>query len=144
MRLLKGATLTKEQRKEIESAFVYMHTSIGEGKIYPNIDAWINAHAFYITDEGVLSQKHKYCEPFFMADDIIKWELWDVSFKNCLFSSTYNGESLKSDDVANDLVEQYPDWDDDCHLIVIGGINPTRETKQHYRVKYWRADKDGE
>lgn len=63
MKLVNGAKLTKEQRREVLCSFVHRHldtTSKGDAD-------FLAKHAFYITNEGRLSRKHKWCEPDYVA-----------------------------------------------------------------------------
>lgn len=73
MKLIKGENLTPSQLAQVKAAFVNRFSAIGEGKHYPTDQAWIVDHAFYFSKQGQLSQRHKHCEPYYMADDFEKF-----------------------------------------------------------------------
>ena len=72
MRLIKGEHLTAKQVNEVKRRFVHRHT--GEHyyqytpKLYETDQEWIKNHAFYIRNDGKLSNQHNHCEPHYMAD----------------------------------------------------------------------------
>lgn len=68
MKLVKGKDLTQKQREEVFSRYVYRHLAIGEGKYYKSDNAWLVDHAFHVKNDGDLGNKHKFCEPHYLAD----------------------------------------------------------------------------
>lgn len=95
-RLVKGSALTAEQVREVKRRFAYRWTSdnpqrcqvyrcskcdirvpyvnthSADGHTHPTIplqtDAeWLADHAFYINNDGSLSDRYRYCEPVFMV-----------------------------------------------------------------------------
>jgi hypothetical protein len=62
MNLVKGENLTPKQLSEVKARYIYRHLAIGADKYYPNEQAWINDHAFYVRKDGTLSNLHKHCE----------------------------------------------------------------------------------
>ncbi len=85
MKLVKGENLTPAQRDEVLAAFIYRRENT---VIYPvkskmvdpsqyrtlcdNLDpVWVNAHAFFIRNDGHLAECPKHCEPYYMADDYV-------------------------------------------------------------------------
>jgi hypothetical protein len=93
MKLVRGDRLTTKQRREALAAFIYRWTKdnaqrvrawggcskcdvrspyvnprSAEGHSHPTIplvsdDEWLRQHAFYVTANGDLSQRHRHCEP---------------------------------------------------------------------------------
>lgn len=69
-----GTTFTeKRKRNAVLRAYVYRHT--GEHKsnasakpTHATDSEWINDHAFYVTKQGNLSAKHKYCMSAYLAE----------------------------------------------------------------------------
>ena len=69
MRLVKGADLTEDMRRQVWAAFVYRHHGIGENKYYATEQDWLVDHAFWFTKDNYLALNRKHCEPAFMAED---------------------------------------------------------------------------
>ncbi len=78
MKLTKGKDLTQAQRQEVKRAYIYRWTGehtpaphVKEGMSRPTHatdNEWIDDHAFYIDNNGKLSNAHKHCEPVYMAE----------------------------------------------------------------------------
>ena len=98
MKLVRGDRLTPRQRAEVLAAFIYRWTKdnaqrvqawgrcskcdvcnpyvnlkSAEGHSHPTVplvsDAeWLRQHAFYVTANGDLSQRHRHCEPALMVE----------------------------------------------------------------------------
>jgi len=68
MKLIKGKDLTSDQLRQVLSAYVHRFHAIGPDKFYKTEKDWILDHAFYFTKQGRLSNRHKHCEPAFMAE----------------------------------------------------------------------------
>jgi hypothetical protein len=66
MKLVKGEDLTPEQRQDVNNAFPYAKRveSINPGwRAYSlDWDAWVKAHAFWITNDGRLAAR-RHCTP---------------------------------------------------------------------------------
>lgn len=85
MKLVKGENLTPAQRSEVLRAFPYrtmnktiypvrskMVDSMQYKTLCANLDpVWVNAHAFYIKNDGHLATRPNHCEPYYMADDYV-------------------------------------------------------------------------
>jgi len=77
MRLVKGKDLTSKQCDIVLRAFVYRLTQENGNKVgatmpkaeWPTDERWILEHAFYINDDGMLSNKPRRCEPHYLAED---------------------------------------------------------------------------
>lgn len=67
MKIVKWEDLNDACKKDVLARYVYRHTAIGEGKHYKTEHDWCIDHAFHVTKEGRLSNKHKFCEPSFIA-----------------------------------------------------------------------------
>ena len=72
--LIKGANLNQRQRQQVLAAYVNRHTvehpnPVIGAAVKPTDAEYINGHAFYFVKDGSrLSEKHKWCEPHYMAD----------------------------------------------------------------------------
>ena len=72
MTLIKGESLTHRQRMQVLSAFVHRNTiehpfQLAGGTPVTDTE-WINTHAFYFVADGSrLSNKHRHCEPHYLA-----------------------------------------------------------------------------
>lgn len=64
MRLVKGSHLTDRQKREVLSSYVHRHLDT----TCKTDEEWLKSKAFYITNKGQLSKRHKYCVPHYMAD----------------------------------------------------------------------------
>lgn len=64
MTLVRGDRLSFELRAQILASYVHrkMDTTC------KNDDEWLRKHAFYVTDKGELSRKHKHAEPAYLLD----------------------------------------------------------------------------
>lgn len=61
--LIKGKDLNDKQRAQVLAAYVYRHHAIGEGKHYPNEQAWLVDHAFYFVKDGSrLALNHSFAQ----------------------------------------------------------------------------------
>ena len=76
MKLIKGENLTLSQISEVKRAFMYRYTGEhtpsavilqGSKPTHKTDDEWIKDHAFYIRNDGHLSNLPKYCEPSYYA-----------------------------------------------------------------------------
>lgn len=64
MKITKYVELTSEQKKDVERRYVHWHYDTTS----KTFDEWAMKHAFYITKDGSISERHRHCEPSFMAD----------------------------------------------------------------------------
>jgi hypothetical protein len=76
MFLMRGDQLPSNLKAEVLNAYMYRCTIENnypkhnpcKARIEPVTDKqWLIDHAFYITNEGGLSRRHKHCEPSYMA-----------------------------------------------------------------------------
>jgi hypothetical protein len=70
MKQVKGSELSAQQQREVISAFVYRVTGDHTPKTatpsqklqFANDQDWLANTLFWVTDNGELSRRHKYCE----------------------------------------------------------------------------------
>ncbi len=60
MKLVRGDKLPEHMKEEVLRAYIY--------RITPE-DEYLKDNAFYVTDKGCLSRRHKHSEPAYMATD---------------------------------------------------------------------------
>lgn len=77
MKLIKGKNLNDEQKQQVLRMYVHRLTVENNypainpcgARVKPITDKqWLKEHAFYVCNNGDLSQKHNHCEPAFLAD----------------------------------------------------------------------------
>lgn len=64
MKLIKGADLSPDQRAAVQGVFVNWFYDA----TVRTFDEWVIKKAFYFTDKGELSRRHKYCTSACFAD----------------------------------------------------------------------------
>lgn len=67
-KLIKGKDLSKNQRSQILSRYIYRHLAIGEGKYYKTEQDWLFDHAFYFKQNGQLDERYNHCEPHYITE----------------------------------------------------------------------------
>ena len=70
--MLSGCELGADARSAT-CATPYVNLRNAEGHSHPTIplvsdDEWLRQHAFYVTANGDLSQRHRHCEPALMVE----------------------------------------------------------------------------
>ena len=77
MKLTRGDKLTPEQRAAVLRVYVYrLTTENGYAQRNPcrarvpaiSDEQWLREHAFYVTKDGHLSNRHGHCEPAYLAE----------------------------------------------------------------------------
>lgn len=67
-KLIKGANLTADQRRQVYEAYVNRFHAIGPGKHYRNDTEWLYDHAFAFNKSGKLSGRRKWAPPHYVAN----------------------------------------------------------------------------
>lgn len=67
-KLIKGANLTADQRRQVYAAYVNRFHAIGPGKHYRNDTEWLHDHAFAFNKSGKLSGRRKWAPPHYVAN----------------------------------------------------------------------------
>jgi hypothetical protein len=63
--LVKFENLTHKTKCQVAAQYVnWIHAQAH----YGNFQNWAKDHAFYIRKDGKLDERHRHCEPAFMAD----------------------------------------------------------------------------
>lgn len=63
MRLVKYSNLSFAAKQQVKSAFVHWKYDTTS----KTFEEWANKKAFYVRADGKLSNRHRHCEPAFMA-----------------------------------------------------------------------------